>query len=92
MSERELEGRVALVTGGARNIGRAIALDLAAAGATVVVNARTSLDAAQAVGAEIEAAGGKGLAHLADVTDEVRRSSRSTAASTSSSTMPPCAT
>ena len=70
MSDRELQGRVALVTGGARNIGRAIALELAAGGATVVVNARTSLEAAQAVAAEIEAAGGKALAHLADVTDE----------------------
>jgi 3-oxoacyl-[acyl-carrier protein] reductase len=70
MNARELEGRVALVTGGARNIGRAIALALADGGATVVVNARTSLDAAQAVVAEIEKGGGKGLAHLADVTDE----------------------
>ena len=70
MTGRELEGRVALVTGGARNIGRAICLALAQGGATVVVNARTSLDAARAVVAEVESAGGKGLAHLADVTDE----------------------
>ena len=67
---RELEGRVALVTGGARNIGRAIALAFADAGAAVVVNARTSIDAANAVVAEIEARGAKGLAHMADVTDE----------------------
>jgi 3-oxoacyl-[acyl-carrier protein] reductase len=67
---RELDGRVALVTGGARNIGRAIALALADAGAAIVVNARTSLDAAVDVAHEIEKGGGKAMAHLADVTDE----------------------
>jgi 3-oxoacyl-[acyl-carrier protein] reductase len=61
----ELEGRVALVTGAGRNIGRAIALELAAAGARVVVNAKTSKGEIDAVAAE---AGG--LAVLADVTDE----------------------
>jgi len=70
MSERELEGRVALVTGAARNIGRATALALAGAGASVVVNSRTSRDEAEAVAAEIERGGGKAMAHLADVTDE----------------------
>ncbi len=68
--DRELEGRVAIVTGGARNIGRAIALALAEGGAAVVVNARTSLADAQSVAAEIESRGGKAMAHLADVTDE----------------------
>jgi 3-oxoacyl-[acyl-carrier protein] reductase len=67
---RELEGRVALVTGAARNIGRAVALAFADAGAAVIVNARTSLDAAQDVAREIEKRGGQGMAHLADVTDE----------------------
>ena len=67
---RELEGRVAVVTGGARNIGRAIALALAQGGAKVVVNARRSIEEARAVVAEIEAAGGAAIAHLADVTDE----------------------
>jgi 3-oxoacyl-[acyl-carrier protein] reductase len=69
-NERELEGRVALVTGAARNIGRAIALALADAGAAVVVNARSSAEEAKAVAAEIEAAGGRAFAHLADVSDE----------------------
>ncbi len=62
----ELEGRVALVTGAARNIGRSIALELAAAGAKVVVNARSSQSDIEAVAAEI---GENGMAHLADVTD-----------------------
>lgn len=69
-TRRELEGRVALVTGASRNIGRAIALALAGAGATVVVNARASLEQARAVVQEVEGAGGKALAALADVTDE----------------------
>jgi 3-oxoacyl-[acyl-carrier protein] reductase len=70
MSPRELEGRVALVTGGARNIGRAIALTFADAGASVVVNTRTSRDDAESVVNQIEARGGQAMAHLADVTDE----------------------
>jgi 3-oxoacyl-[acyl-carrier protein] reductase len=67
---KELQGRVALVTGASRNIGRAIALALADAGANVVVNARASLDQARDVVKEIEARGGKAVASLADVTDE----------------------
>ena len=62
---KELQGRVALVTGAGRNIGRAIALELAAAGASVVVNARTSREEIDAVARETG-----GLAVLADVTDE----------------------
>ena len=70
MTTRELEGRVALVTGGARNIGRAIALELAGHGAAVVVNCRKARSEAEAVVAEIEAAGGKAMCYVADVTDE----------------------
>ena len=67
---RELQGKVALVTGAGRNIGRAIALSLADAGASVVVNARNSKDEVQTVCGGIEASGGQALALLADVTDE----------------------
>jgi 3-oxoacyl-[acyl-carrier protein] reductase len=66
---QELAGRIALVTGAGRNIGRAIALALAGAGAAVAVNARRSQAEVDAVAAEIEAAGGRTLAVLADVTD-----------------------
>jgi 3-oxoacyl-[acyl-carrier protein] reductase len=69
-TSRELEGRVALVTGAARNIGRAIALAFADGGAAVIVNAKTSLDDARHVVREIEQRGGRAMAHLADVTDE----------------------
>jgi len=69
MSDNELAGKVAIVTGAGRNIGRAIAKQLAAAGAAVVVNARANKKEADAVVAEIEAAGGKAIAVLADVAD-----------------------
>jgi len=69
-TNRELEGRVALVTGGARNIGRATALALANAGAAVVVNCKSSRAEAEAVVAEITKAGGRAAVHVADVTDE----------------------
>jgi 3-oxoacyl-[acyl-carrier protein] reductase len=68
-SEKELAGRVALVTGAGRNIGRGIALALADGGASVVVNARSNLKEAQGVVADIERAGGKALAVTADVAD-----------------------
>ncbi|MFL5058630.1 MAG: 3-oxoacyl-ACP reductase FabG [Xanthobacteraceae bacterium] len=67
--EKELNGQVALVTGAGRNIGRAIALELAAGGAAIIVNARANMAEAQAVAGEIEAAGGRALAVTGDVAD-----------------------
>jgi 3-oxoacyl-[acyl-carrier protein] reductase len=66
---QELAGRVAIVTGAGRNIGRGIALALAEGGAAVVVNARSNLKEAEAVAGEIERSGGKALAVTADVAD-----------------------
>lgn len=63
----ELAGKVALVTGASRNIGRAIALSLAAGGAAVAVNARTSRDEAETVAQEIRAAGGQAEVFMADI-------------------------
>src|SRR5688500_515780 len=65
-----LAGKVALVTGGVRRIGRAIALALADEGASIVINARSSLDEAKDAAAEVAKKGGKSKAILADVTDE----------------------
>lgn len=66
---QELQGRVALVTGAGRNIGREIAITLAAAGANVAVNARSHKAEAEAVVAEITAAGGKAISVMGDVVD-----------------------
>ena len=68
--DRELAGRVAIVTGAGRNIGRAIALALADAGAAVAVNGRANRAEVDAVVAEIESRGGRALAVMADVSDE----------------------
>jgi 3-oxoacyl-[acyl-carrier protein] reductase len=67
--QKNLIGRVALVTGSSRNIGRMIALELAGAGAAVMVNARTSAAEAEAVADEIRKAGGRADVTLADVAD-----------------------
>jgi 3-oxoacyl-[acyl-carrier protein] reductase len=68
-ADNELSGRVGIVTGAGRNIGRGIALALAQGGAAVVVNARSNLKEAEGVAGEIERAGGKALAVTADVAD-----------------------
>ncbi|MCA9888476.1 MAG: 3-oxoacyl-[acyl-carrier-protein] reductase [Anaerolineae bacterium] len=65
----QFEGKIAIVTGGSRGIGRAIALELGKHGATVVVNYNQSADAAEAVIAEIKAAGGDGMPFQCDVSD-----------------------
>jgi NAD(P)-dependent dehydrogenase (short-subunit alcohol dehydrogenase family) len=64
-----LAGKVALVTGAARGVGRDIAITLAAEGAAVAVNYASSADEAHAVVAAIEATGGKAMACGADVGD-----------------------
>ena len=66
---QELAGKVAIVTGSGRNIGRAIALALADGGASVVVNARSNRTEAEAVAREIESKGGKATVHIGDVAD-----------------------
>ena len=63
VSDRELEGQVALVTGGGRGVGAGIARELAAAGARLAVSARTA-EQVNEIAAEVD-----GLAVIADVTD-----------------------
>jgi len=65
-----LDGRVAIVTGGSRGIGRAIALELARRGAKVIVNYVNSANDAQAVVDEVKSAGGDALAVQANVGEE----------------------
>ncbi len=65
----DLSGRVAVITGGSRGLGRAMALSLSAAGATIALTARDAEKLAS-VKAEIEAAGGKAATFVADVTSE----------------------
>ena len=64
-----LKGRVALVTGGARDVGKAISLGLAAQGAAVVVNYHRSGTEAEAVAAEIRQAGGQAMAIGCDISN-----------------------
>lgn len=64
---RELAGKVALVTGAARNIGRAIAQELASAGAAVAVNTRNSVADGEKVVYEICDAGGQAGLYVADI-------------------------
>jgi 3-oxoacyl-[acyl-carrier protein] reductase len=69
MANNELTGKVAIVTGAGRNIGRAMALALADGGASVVVNVRSNRAEADAVAREIEILGGRALVHIGDVAD-----------------------
>jgi NAD(P)-dependent dehydrogenase (short-subunit alcohol dehydrogenase family) len=69
MSDNELSGRVAVITGAGRSIGKEMALELAKGGCAVVVNVRQNRAEADAVVKAIEAAGGRALAAIADVTD-----------------------
>lgn len=68
----QLQDRVAIVTGASRGIGRAIALELAARGAKVVINYNANADAAQSVVDAIQEAGGTAAAVQADVSDETQ--------------------
>jgi 3-oxoacyl-[acyl-carrier protein] reductase len=68
----DLKGRVALVTGGGRDIGRAVSIALARCGAAVAVNYNTSADKANEVVREIEANGGRAIAIKGDVTSEAQ--------------------
>jgi 3-oxoacyl-[acyl-carrier protein] reductase len=65
----DFTGKIALVTGGSRGIGRAIALELGSRGATVVVNFRSSEAEANEVLEQIKASGGDGMVYKADVSD-----------------------
>ncbi len=69
MTEQTLNDRVAVVTGASRGIGRAIALELARRGASVVVNYQKSAQAAEEVARQIEAEGGKAAVFRADVSN-----------------------
>ena len=74
----ELTGRVALVTGASRGIGRAIAEGLARAGATVCINYRQQHERAKDTLSAIEADGGHAFVHQADVSDRAQAAGRTT--------------
>ena len=67
---QSLAGKIALVTGSGRNIGRATVLELAKLGADVVVNARTNGDEAESVAAEARDLGAHAIATIADVANQ----------------------
>ncbi len=69
MSEKQFEGKTAIVTGATRGIGKAIALELAKRGANVAFNYAKSADEAEKVKAEIEGSGVKAFAESCDVAD-----------------------
>jgi len=67
--DQTFAGKVALVTGAGKNIGRTIALEFAQRGASVVVNGRSNRAAVDAVVAEVNAGGGQAIGCMADVSD-----------------------
>ena len=67
---KPFEGKVALVTGSGRNIGRATVLELARLGADVVVNSRSNREEAVAVAVEARKLGAKAIVAMADVADQ----------------------
>jgi 3-oxoacyl-[acyl-carrier protein] reductase len=68
-NQGEFAGRVIVITGGARNIGRALAFEMAAAGAAVCVNSRGSQAELDEIVSTITASGGRAIRHVGDVTD-----------------------
>jgi 3-oxoacyl-[acyl-carrier protein] reductase len=68
--EQNLQGKVALITGGVRRLGKAMALAFARDGASVVINARSSRDEAEKAAKEVEATGAKAMVHIADIRKE----------------------
>jgi len=68
----KLAGKIALVTGSGRNIGRAIALEFAREGANIIVNAKTNRSEAESVVKEAEVLGVNAIVTLADVSDKVQ--------------------
>ena len=70
MDSMSANGKVALITGTSRRIGRATALRLADCGADLVIHAKTAHDEVEAVAQEVRARGRRALVCMADVTDE----------------------
>lgn len=67
---QEFEGKVALITGAAKNIGRAIALELAAGGASIAINTHSSKEDAEQVEQQIRTSGGRAAVFIADIADQ----------------------
>ena len=94
INDKALAGKVALVTGGSRGIGRGICAALARRGAKVIINYASREEAARECAAEVESAGGQAViskfdvGNSAQVTETIISSARTSATSTSWSTTP----